>query len=195
MGLFDKLANWMGIRKKEINVLCIGLDNSGKTTIINKLKPAASQAQDIVPTVGFTVEKFMSQSLTFTVFDMSGQGRYRNLWEHYYKTAQAVIFVLDSSDQLRIVVAKEELNILLQHPEIAARRVPILFFANKMDCNGLSPVQCSQAMGLDSIRNKPWHICASNALTGEGLSDGVEWLEDQIRSGNFSDQSGKRKGR
>ncbi|PFX19911.1 ADP-ribosylation factor-like protein 6 [Stylophora pistillata] len=47
---------------------------------------------------------------------MSGQGRYRNLWEHYYKTAQAVIFVLDSSDQLRIVVAKEELNILLQHP-------------------------------------------------------------------------------
>ena len=24
-------------------------------------------------------------SLSFTVFDMSGQGRYRNLWEHYYK--------------------------------------------------------------------------------------------------------------
>ena len=24
-------------------------------------------------------------SLNFTVFDMSGQGRYRNLWEHYYK--------------------------------------------------------------------------------------------------------------
>lgn len=41
-----------------------------------------------------------------------------------------------------------------------------------------------------------FQICsASNALTGEGLSDGVEWLEDQIRSGNFSDQSGKRKGR
>ena len=24
-------------------------------------------------------------SLSFTVFDMSGQSRYRNLWEHYYK--------------------------------------------------------------------------------------------------------------
>jgi len=24
-------------------------------------------------------------SLNFTVFDMSGQGRYRNLWEHYYQ--------------------------------------------------------------------------------------------------------------
>ena len=39
MGVLDKLVNWLGIKKKEINVLCIGLDNSGKTTIINKLKP------------------------------------------------------------------------------------------------------------------------------------------------------------
>lgn len=38
MGLFDKLAGWLGL-KKEVNVLCLGLDNSGKTTIINHLKP------------------------------------------------------------------------------------------------------------------------------------------------------------
>ncbi|XP_068755581.1 ADP-ribosylation factor-like protein 6 isoform X1 [Montipora capricornis] len=212
MGVFDKLASWLGLKKKEINVLCIGLDNSGKTTIINKLKPKETQAQDIVPTVGFTVEKFMSQSLNFTVFDMSGQGRYRNLWEHYYKlvfeergklveymkknlseqnreptnqlTAQAVIFVLDSSDHLRMVVAKEELDFLLSHSDIASRRgLPILFFANKMDCkDALSAVQCSKKMGLDSMSDKPWHICASNALTGDGLNEGVEWLTDQIRS-------------
>lgn len=183
MGLFDRLSNWLGLKKKEINVLCIGLDNSGKTTIINKLKPEKTQAQDIVPTVGFTVEKFISQSLNFTVFDMSGQGRYRNLWEHYYKTAQAVIFVLDSSDILRMVVAKEELDMLLQHPEITQRRVPILVFANKMDLkDSVSPVQCSNKMGLHDITNKPWHICASNGLTGEGLNDGVDWLTDQIRS-------------
>ena len=39
MGLFDKLVGWLGL-KKEVNVLCLGLDNSGKTTIINKLKPS-----------------------------------------------------------------------------------------------------------------------------------------------------------
>lgn len=33
-----------------------------------------------------------------------------------FRTAQAVIFVLDSSDRLRIVVAKEELDFLLKHP-------------------------------------------------------------------------------
>lgn len=39
MGLLDKLTSWLGLRKKEVNVLCLGLDNSGKTTIINQLKP------------------------------------------------------------------------------------------------------------------------------------------------------------
>ncbi|XP_067156437.1 ADP-ribosylation factor-like protein 6 isoform X2 [Apteryx mantelli] len=116
MGLFDKLAGWLGLKKKEVHVLCLGLDNSGKTTIINKLKPSNAQTQDIVPTIGFSIEKFKTSSLSFTVFDMSGQGRYRNLWEHYYKEGQAVIFVIDSSDKLRMVVAKEELDTLLNHP-------------------------------------------------------------------------------
>ena len=39
MGLFDSLASWLGLKKKEVHVLCLGLDNSGKTTIINGLKP------------------------------------------------------------------------------------------------------------------------------------------------------------
>ena len=33
------------------------------------------------------------------VMDMSGQGHYRDLWEHYYANVDAVIFVVDSSDK------------------------------------------------------------------------------------------------
>lgn len=47
----------------------------------------------------------LHRSLAFTVFDMSGAGRYRNLWEQYYKDAQAIIFVVDSSDRLRVYAA------------------------------------------------------------------------------------------
>lgn len=60
----------------------------------------------------------IGKNVSFTAFDMSGQGRYRNLWEHYYSDCQGIIFVVDSSDKLRLVVAKEELNLLLQHPEV-----------------------------------------------------------------------------
>ncbi|XP_070304544.1 ADP-ribosylation factor-like protein 6 isoform X2 [Salvelinus sp. IW2-2015] len=197
MGLLDKLSGWLGLKKKEVNVLCLGLDNSGKTTIINQLKPSnqslfgplsddwkhvsQTQTQDIVPTIGFNIEKFKSSSLSFTVFDMSGQSRYRNLWEHYYKESHAIIFVIDSGDKLRMVVAKEELDTLLNHQDIRSRRLPVLFFANKSDLReAMSLVKVSQLLCLENIKDKPWHICASNAVKGEGLLEGVDWLQEQI---------------
>ncbi|XP_019133096.1 ADP-ribosylation factor-like protein 6 [Larimichthys crocea] len=181
MGLLDKLSGWLGLRKKEVNILCLGLDNSGKTTIINQLKPSNTQGQEIVPTIGFNIEKFKSSSLSFTVFDMSGQTRYRNLWEHYYKESHAIIFVIDSNDKLRMVVAKEELNILLNHEDICCKKVPVLFFANKMDLrDAMSTVKVSQMLCLENIKDKPWHICASNAIKGEGLQEGLEWLQEQL---------------
>lgn len=182
MGLFDKLANILGIKRKEADILVVGLDNSGKTTIINHFKPEEQKSVDIVPTIGFNIEKFKVKNLTFTAFDMSGQGRYRNLWEHYYQNAQGIVFVVDSADSLRMVVAKDELEMMLQHKDIKDRPIPVLFFANKMDLReSMSSVKVSQALGLDTVKNKPWHICSSNAVTGEGLQEGVEWLTDQLR--------------
>ncbi|NXC20088.1 ARL6 protein, partial [Corythaeola cristata] len=169
MGLFDKLAGWLGLKKKEVHVLCIGLDNSGKTTIINKLKPSNAQTQDIVPTIGFSIEKFKTSRAPiiclFALFMLCREG-------------QAIIFVIDSSDKLRMVVAKEELDTLLNHPDVKHRRLPILFFANKMDLrDAISSVKVSQLLSLENIKDKPWHICASDALKGEGLQEGVDWLQ------------------
>lgn len=76
MGFLDDLARWLGGTKKEANILFVGLDNSGKSTILNKLKPHDQKnPAEIVPTVGFSVEKIKAKGITFTAFDMSGQGR------------------------------------------------------------------------------------------------------------------------
>lgn len=71
---------------------------------------------------------------------------------------------------------------MLSHPDLKRRRVPVLFFANKMDCiDALSSVKIAAGLNLEKIENKPWQICSSNALTGEGLQNGVQWLTAQIR--------------
>lgn len=95
----------------QVNILIVGLDNSGKTSIIEKMKMQgnsrkAGAASEVTPTVGFNVDEFSKGSLSFTVFDMSGAGRYRNLWEQHYREAKAIIFVVDSADKLRLCVAK-----------------------------------------------------------------------------------------
>ena len=46
---------------------------------------------------------------------MSGQGKYRDLWQTYYEESEAIIFVIDAADHLRIKVAKNELDMLLQN--------------------------------------------------------------------------------
>ncbi|XP_055499659.1 ADP-ribosylation factor-like protein 6 isoform X2 [Leucoraja erinacea] len=170
MGLLDKLSACLRLRRKSANILCLGLDNSGKSTIIDRLKPANAEVQLVTPTIGFNVEKFSTIRLSFTVFDMSGQGRYRNLWEHYYNV-----------DRLRISVVKEELDTLLIHPDVKHSRTPILFFANKMDLEDvMSSDTLTNTLKLHDIQCKPWSICPCSAMTGEGIQDGIQWLQDNI---------------
>ena len=68
-------------------------------------KPNAEKKTS-VPTVGFNMEAFEKGSLRFNVFDMSGANKYRSLWEKYYKDAEAVVFVVDTSDKFRMCVVK-----------------------------------------------------------------------------------------
>jgi len=49
------------------------------------------------------------------VYDMSGQGKYRSLWEKHYASVEAIIFVVDSSDELRFGVARNELEMILEN--------------------------------------------------------------------------------
>ena len=39
MGLFKKLSQMLAPGKTKVRVICVGLDNSGKSTLINFLKP------------------------------------------------------------------------------------------------------------------------------------------------------------
>ena len=79
---------------------------------------------------------------------------------------------------LRLCVARDELELLLRHRDIAAgARTPMLFFANKMDLPGaLEPSEVSMQLGLPALTERPWQIAASNALTGEGVEEGIAWL-------------------
>jgi ADP-ribosylation factor-like protein 6 len=182
MGILDKLMSLFTSKKKECNILIVGLDNSGKSSIINYFKPNDSKSHIIIPTVGFNVEKFSAKTINFTTFDMSGQGRYRNLWEHYYKETDAIIFVVDSTDRVRMIVAKEELFSLLGHADIINRNIPILFFANKTDIKAaLSSQKICQELDLDKIKNTKWTIIESSALNGHGLNEGIDWLSQELK--------------
>ncbi|CEL99657.1 unnamed protein product [Vitrella brassicaformis CCMP3155] len=179
MGIFKRLFGLFYKRRTKVKILAVGLDNSGKTTLLKKLRPKKADLST-VPTVGYEFESFSKNGVAFDCVDMSGQSKYRNLWEHYFTDTDGVIFVVDATDKLRFVVVREELETMLSHQEFSRRKIPLLFFANKMDLHdAVTPNELLATLQLDDLAH-PWRIFASNALRGEGLEEGVGWLVDAI---------------
>ena len=107
-------------------ILMLGLDAAGKTTILYKLKLGETLAS--VPTIGFNVETVEYKNLKWTIWDIGGQKKIRDLWKHYLVNNDAIIYVLDSSDEERIQEARQTLDWLIQSEEL--KDAPILVFAN-----------------------------------------------------------------
>ena len=135
MGFWDQLFNLVQGVTPNIKLLVVGLDNSGKTTILRKLHPR-EDIEGIAPTIGAGVETFYASSvkIRFTCFDMSGQSKYRQMWDSYIKEAQAIIYVIDSTDRARFEVARHEFREILTSAQLRGSEMPILVMANKMDC-------------------------------------------------------------
>ena len=77
-------------------------------------------------------------------------------------------------------VAKGELAAMLEEDEL--KESILLVFANKQDKEGaLGAAEISQALGLDTIKNRQWTIQQTAAKQGVGLFEGFDWLVTQIK--------------
>lgn len=163
---------------RELRVLILGLDNAGKTTILFRMKTGTVvQTQ---PTLGMNIETLHVNNLRLQAWDLGGQQTLRNYWRLYFAGADAVIFVIDSTDTRRLQVVRQELGTMLQDPDLG--RVPLLLLLNKMDMEGaMSVQQVVEHLQLPRIRDRPWHIQPTSALRGTGLTEGFLWLTSILR--------------
>ncbi|ODM21892.1 hypothetical protein SI65_02736 [Aspergillus cristatus] len=93
--------------KEEYSVLLLGLDNAGKTTLLSQIKalyqprPEGAPAPNpgkTVPTVGQNVANISLRDMYLKIWDVGGQISMRGLWQSYYTSCHAIIFVVDSAD-------------------------------------------------------------------------------------------------
>lgn len=94
-------------------VVLVGLDNSGKSSIVSKLKAPSRFLHNVTPTVGYQSEEISREGVDMQIFDMSGDSKYRDLWVNYSPQINGIMFVVDSSDRMRLHVAQSELETML----------------------------------------------------------------------------------
>tara|TARA_B100002051_G_scaffold203901_1_gene194150 strand:- start:1062 stop:1610 length:549 start_codon:yes stop_codon:yes gene_type:complete len=173
---YSFLYSW-AYGKRETQILILGLDASGKTTLLTRLKTGTNSIT--VPTIGFNTEQFEFGNLKFFAWDIGGQDQIRRLWSHYYANTNAIVFVVDSSDTQRMSSAKDELDNL--HRQELLKDIPFLVFANKQDLpRALTASQVASRMDLHSIKTRKWKIFDCVGITGDGVHEGFTWLSENV---------------
>ncbi|EPS95894.1 hypothetical protein FOMPIDRAFT_1131646 [Fomitopsis schrenkii] len=164
-------------KEKEMRILFLGLDNAGKTTILKKLN--GEDIMGISPTLGFNIKTFVHRQYTLNIWDVGGQRTLRPYWRNYFEQTDALVWVVDSGDRMRMNDCKEELHSLLLEDRLAG--ASLLVFANKQDLQGsMSSADIRDALDLLAIKSHRWKILPCSAMTGENLVGGLDWVVDDV---------------
>ena len=198
-------------KKRQRTAMVVGLDATGKTSMLCAI-PAVreslnhyAQANDVAkfhtqPTSALSLIEFpipksehrrwrRRQTICWRVWDMSGQGRSRSLWQYYCGRVQAIVFVVDVCDNVRGVTARDELRTLFSHPSMRDSRMLLLVLANKMDAaveqpDAMNGEKIRTLLGLDAlIRENPrvvLKLVETSAVTGRGVEFAWQWLTDTV---------------
>ncbi|KAF2744020.1 ARF/SAR superfamily [Sporormia fimetaria CBS 119925] len=198
--------------KEEYSILLLGLDNAGKTTLLEQLKATYSSTLHpnlkTVPTVGqnvATVELPAPHSLYLKIWDVGGQHSLRGLWQSYYSSCHAIVFVIDSTDigdadivtlstdegrlgeeHGRLDECRAVLEGVLQSEQ--AEGVPVLVLANKQDREDcVEVVRIKEGLvrkvfeGEKGGNVRDSRVLPCSALTGTGVQEAVEWLCSRVK--------------
>jgi len=115
------------------------------------------------------------------VWDIGGQKHIRPYWKNYYQNTDAIVYMIDSADKRRTDEAAEELDTLLEEPDLAG--IPVLVYANKQDLlNAMNAADIMQTLELQNKKDRWIHVEACSAKTGEGLETGLAKLMEHKKA-------------
>ncbi|EGC39641.1 hypothetical protein DICPUDRAFT_147576 [Dictyostelium purpureum] len=185
--------------RREFKTLMYGLDGVGKTTMLYKF--ARGENVRTLHTNGYNVEVVEYKSCDFICWDIGfEQNPIVPVWHHYLQDTQAIIFIIDSTDRVRIRQVREEFWKLVtdknvekivnnfKPPNQEHYKVKVLVYLNKLDQSTLTPMttlEITQALSLFNLPNNiSWHVqgCSAISEEGDGLYEGLDWLSSQFDS-------------
>ncbi|KAG2387094.1 hypothetical protein C9374_002129 [Naegleria lovaniensis] len=111
-------------------VLLLGLDDSGKTSLLYKL--TNKENQDQYSTIGYNAEKALFGPVVLNIWDIGGSLIMRPLWKQFINDCDALIYVIDASNPDRFHEALESLDTYLDY-SLLKPGCSFIIYANKMD--------------------------------------------------------------
>ncbi|KAL7072969.1 hypothetical protein ACQ4LE_008188 [Meloidogyne hapla] len=114
--------------------------------------------------------------VSIKVWDLGGQPRFRSAWTRYCRGANAILFMIDASDRLKLQETKQELNQLLASPFLDG--MPLLVLGNKSDMRGsFDHDELYNELNLDEAgMRRPLGFYLISCKTGLNIENSLQWL-------------------
>ena len=177
MNYFKNILNWLRNRfwkDKELELSIVGLQNAGKSTLINSLSTGEFD-EDTIPTVGVNIRAVKKGKINLKIWDLGGQRKYRDSWEKYCASSDCIIYVLDAAERDSLEKAKQQLNQLLAWESLDG--IPLLVLGNKNDLEGaLKEHEIIEYMELKNITDRKVGCYSISAKNMQNLDVTIKWL-------------------
>ncbi|KAK6973914.1 ADP-ribosylation factor [Biomphalaria glabrata] len=164
-------------RGKKARILMLGIDGAGKTSLLFKMSVPDYVVGSAISTLGFNVEKVkVTRNVRFTLWDVGGQEKLRPFWKNYFENTDGILFVLDSTNEARLLEVKNTLESILRSPYL--KDVPVVILANKQDfADALDISVLVDRLELASIKDRRWLIQGTSAFTGAGVWEALKQMK------------------
>jgi ADP-ribosylation factor related protein 1 len=146
--------------------------------------------------VGQNVSTIVLPDMYLKLWDVGGQLSLRKLWQSYYASCHAIVFIIDSTDigdgslehdaTGRLEECRLVLEDVLQNSE--AEGVPLLILANKQDREDcVEVVRIKEGLvkrvfeGEKSGGIRDSRVLPVSALTGTGVKEAVDWVRSRVK--------------
>ncbi|UJG43207.1 MAG: GTP-binding protein [Candidatus Heimdallarchaeum endolithica] len=167
-----------------LNIVLLGLENAGKTTLLNTLK--GEKFRETRTTIGINVDLINYNGYKFQAIDVGGQRVFRDtLWPQYTKLASGVIYIFDIFDKRKLSEAKKWFD---EIQTWVTEKAVFLFLANKIDLKE----EKQDFMSLDDIiksfnlerfslyPEQSFRIFEISAKTGKNVDIAIKWLFEKL---------------
>ncbi|KAK4478256.1 hypothetical protein RD792_017542 [Penstemon davidsonii] len=151
-------------KEKEMRILMVGLDNSGKTTIVMKLN--GEDTSLISPSLGFNIKTISYQNSDLRRLD-DCKYELDNLLKQERLSGASLLIFANKHDIAKVRI--RECYTFMPMYYVPCENVPIILIVKVLNLEAMD-------------KSRHWRIVGCSAYTGEGLLEGIDWLVQDIAS-------------
>ena len=178
--MYNSVLGYLGLYNKKANIVFLGLDNAGKSALLHVLK--TDRVTQTRPTIHPHSEELKMGNLVLNTFDLGGHVTARKIWKDYFPAVNAILFLVDAVDVKRFPEAKQELESILETPELV--NIPIAILGNKIDMAGaVSVEELKGALHYDELlakETRPMEIFMVSVTKKIGFTQALEWISSKL---------------